>query len=205
MKRKKIFANIAILLCMFTLCGCLRDFYDEKEMALQELSMEQMYERGNQFFKLRYYMNAVKQYAYVRDNVKDIKLQEKATLGLSRSLLKAKQYDSALGVLQPLPEFPYSEYEALKYAIAGEIFLRQSKLDSAESFMEIALDVDKKSKKTYRAVTAFNLGKCYLANNKTRLALEKFKFARELFKVYNDDKNVKYCESIIKKIQQFMK
>lgn len=205
MKRKYIFANTAILLFMFALCGCMRDFYDEKEMATQELTMEQRYAQGNHLFKLHYYMDAVKQYAYVRDNVNDIKLREKATLGLSRSLLKSKQYDSALGVLQPLPEFPYSEYDTLKYAIYGEIFLRKNKLDSAESFLEIALNVNKESKKKYKAVVAFNLGKCYLANNKTRAALEKFELAQDLFKENNDNKNSKYCKTIIEKIKEFMK
>ncbi len=192
----KNFAYIAISFIFFA--GCANLDKKEQSKTIKKKSELSVFKNAFSAFDKKDYTIAIKIFTTIRDNSDNIPLQEKSIIGLSMSLMAQKQFDTAMGVLQPFPEELFSEFDALKYALGGEILIRQNNFKDAESFLELALTYDLKNQ--HKGLVLFNLAKCYLENSKSSLAVDKFKKAKEIFKLNDDKKNIKILENIIKQL-----
>lgn len=145
------------------------------------------------------HMEAVKLFAYLRDNAMDERLRERALLGMSASLVGTGDTNAALGALQPLPAVPSSRFDAMRYVLSGEILMRKNSTDVAQSHLELGLSFEN-AKEAYRAVGSFNLGKCYLASEQPGLARERFDEARRIFIAQGNPSQAGVCARLIQDI-----
>lgn len=197
---------IIIVSCCVWVIGCRTAKIDSSEpLPLVEITDEIRLQNAAQFLEGHQYDKAVSGFAYLKDNGGTFQTREKAALGLARAFLKKRQLESALGILHPLPESPYNEIQALKYALAGEAFLGKEQFDTACDMFETAAGVEPQSLKLYRAAALYNFAKCSLMRGEAVKAQQALEEAAAIFEKNGEEKRFEQCRRIATEIKEYLK
>ena len=145
---------------------------------------------------------AIKQFAYLRDHARNPDERDRAVVALSMALQDSGNRGAALGVLEPLPEYPRTGLEAMKCVLAGELHLHQQNFGRARVWLSRGLEVEANSRKPYRAAALFNLGKALVAENQLEDALVAFGEARDAFSANGDETKAEQCKLILADIRR---
>ena len=164
--------------------------------------LEAQFERGKDLLATGYNMEAVKQFAYLRDHAPSPEDRDRAAVGLSMALSDSGNTGAALGALQPLPVLPRPGVEARKCVLAGELYLQQKNFEQARLWLARGLEVEADSHRPYRAAGFFNLGKTLLGLDELTEASAAFAAAQESFLANGDHDSAGECERIIADIER---
>lgn len=192
--------------CSICLIGCKTSKLDSGDRPVAtEVTDEDRLQKAVQCLNSRRYNRAISAFAYLKDNGETFQTRQKAVLGLARTFLQKRQFDSALGVLQPLPECPYNEIQALQYALAGEAFLKKEQFETAGHMFETAAGVEKAHMKLYRAAVLYNLAKCCLMQGKALNAQKAIEEAEAIFGKYDQKKMLLECQRVTTELKGYLK
>ncbi len=201
---RNLFILLLTVFCFFS-SGCKTTDTSPKNKAVENLSDQKKLDYATSLLKSRRFKVAISHFAYLRDNADSLLIREKASAGLAKSFLQTNNSDSALGVLMPLPESPYSKIHALKYALTAEAFMQKELYAKACLLLETAIDVEKDSFDLYRTTAMFNLVKCYLLEGNAELATHTAEKAAKLFKKQHNQKMYSECIRIKNEVRDYMK
>jgi len=197
----KIHATMGLLLCLLTGSGCRTTTESATEPApaasVESGNVEAQLERGKNLLATGYHIEAMKQFAYLRDHAGSTEDRDRASVGLSMALNDSGNSGAALGALEPLPVLPTTAIEARKCILAGEIYLQQQKFEQAGLWLARGLAVEEEGQESYRATGFFNVGKAFLGLDELERARTAFAMAKEIFLANGDQDSAGECDLII--------
>lgn len=165
-------------------------------------SREAQFQLGRVLLENGKQLEAMRHFAYLRDHARSADERNRAVIGLAMALQDSGNNAAALGALEPLPELPQTELEAMKCFVAGELFLLQGNARLSRVWLTRGLSVSSGSQAPHRAVALFNLGKALLAEEHLLDAQIAFEESKAIYAFNGDERNVEQCREIVDHIRR---
>ncbi len=191
-----------ITLSMFTLIISLSacNLPMPEDEKIKEPEPPELYVKAQQAEKQGNYQQAFMLYSELIDKVDTPKIIRKLTICRAEMLMKMGQYPAALGMLNPMPDYPTNLFECQKMMLAAQILKKMDgKPEYVEALMEVAIDnkIDEDGVIPFKAHGYAMLGRQYIANGKNARAIKCFAYASELYTKDGKNEEAMACKNIM--------
>lgn len=196
---------VGILFCfagLLLLCqaGC-TSVPPEPAPEAQSVSPQiQKIREADALMKEKKFRQAFMLYSEVRKEAGDVRQFRELQLKIAAAHFEMHNFPAALAAIAPMPELPATLHDCQKLVLAARILQKmKGKPEHIESLLEVALDntIEEPGVIPFKAFGYAELGRVYVANQKTPRAIKCFQYAARLYEAAGDRENARICRNIM--------